>query len=291
MADNYCSNCGENLNNAKFCPNCGTPVVQKGTQTEEQYFRTQSNAFNGTPPKQVKNKNLGCLVIALIIPIVLFVVLAYAGQSSFKDTASNHATTSQSSKVASVSPTGNSNDIVGAAIGITPENLLTVKDILNQCGVVPIKIKHDTLLDGYGNVGIKGYRIETNSVKNVCLYITPEETVSELRYSNDNMYENGKVVKTLDQIINQPDLELVGETKGVNNGYSLNIEGTIKNNTIMKYSYVQVTFGIYDNAGNKIGTAIDNINHLDKKEVWKFHAIGIVSGTGLKYKLDEISGF
>lgn len=76
-------------------------------------------------------------------------------------------------------------------------------------------------------------------------------------------------------------------------GMSYNIEGSIKNNTDKQYSYVQVTFNLYDSDGAQIGTALANINNLEANGLWKFKAIGSL-GNGksvASYKLMEITGW
>ena len=87
-------------------------------------------------------------------------------------------------------------------------------------------------------------------------------------------------------------LELVGETTSENNGYAIYINGSIKNNSKKNYSYAQVTFGIYDDNGAKIGTALDNVTNLGAGETWTFKAMSIEAGvSGGKYRLDEITGY
>ena len=76
-------------------------------------------------------------------------------------------------------------------------------------------------------------------------------------------------------------------------GMSYTIEGSIKNNTSKKYSYVQVTFNLYDSDGAQIGSALANINNLEADGLWKFKAIGSL-GNGksvASYKLMEITGW
>lgn len=76
-------------------------------------------------------------------------------------------------------------------------------------------------------------------------------------------------------------------------GMSYTIEGTIKNNTDKQYSYVQVTFNLYDSDGAQIGTALANINNLEANGVWKFKASGSFGNgkTVASYKLMEITGW
>ena len=55
-------------------------------------------------------------------------------------------------------------------------------------------------------------------------------------------------------------------------GYDCEIVGTLKNNTSRSYSYVSIEYSIYDEEGNIIDTAMDNINNLGAGETWKFTA-------------------
>lgn len=69
------------------------------------------------------------------------------------------------------------------------------------------------------------------------------------------------------------------------------IEGTIQNNTDKSYSYVQVTFNIYDANGNQLGTAVDNINNLEPNGTWKYKALGLTTEKVTSYKFVEITGW
>ena len=55
-------------------------------------------------------------------------------------------------------------------------------------------------------------------------------------------------------------------------GYSVEIKGKMKNTTKKEFSYVSVTFAIYDAEGNQIETAMDNMNYLQPGGVWSFTA-------------------
>jgi len=88
------------------------------------------------------------------------------------------------------------------------------------------------------------------------------------------------------------ELELVEITSAYTSYSSYYIEGSIKNNTEKEYSYVQITFNLYDAEGAQIGTAIDNINNLEPNGIWKFKAIGLApAGNVASYKMVEISGW
>jgi len=71
------------------------------------------------------------------------------------------------------------------------------------------------------------------------------------------------------------------------------LEGIVKNNTSYDYSYVQITFNLYDAQGNAIGSAMDNINGLKSGGTWKFKAIGLIDDPDdvARYELSEISGW
>ena len=55
-------------------------------------------------------------------------------------------------------------------------------------------------------------------------------------------------------------------------GYTTNIKGKLKNTTSREFSYVSVTFAIYDAEGNQIETALDNMNYLQAGSIWNFNA-------------------
>ena len=68
------------------------------------------------------------------------------------------------------------------------------------------------------------------------------------------------------------------------------ISGMLKNNPAQRPSYVQVSVNLYDEEGNQIGTAMDNINDLEAGGTWKFEAVSWEEG-GASYRLAEITGF
>ena len=80
------------------------------------------------------------------------------------------------------------------------------------------------------------------------------------------------------------------DSEGTYDGFAYYVNGTIKNNTDKQYSYVQVTFNLYDSSGAQIGTAMANINNLEGNGTWKFKAIGGTENAA-SYKLAEITGW
>lgn len=89
----------------------------------------------------------------------------------------------------------------------------------------------------------------------------------------------------------QEKFTLVSDTRTTDSLGTTYIEGEIKNNTDKSYSYVQVTFNLYDASGAQLGTAVDNINNLEPNATWKYKAIGLVTEKVDSYKLVEITGW
>ncbi|CDE72559.1 uncharacterized protein BN810_00195 [Acidaminococcus sp. CAG:917] len=58
-------------------------------------------------------------------------------------------------------------------------------------------------------------------------------------------------------------------------GYTATVSGCLKNNTSKEYTYACVTFGLFDENGVQIGTALDNINYLQPNGRWSFEAISL----------------
>ena len=73
--------------------------------------------------------------------------------------------------------------------------------------------------------------------------------------------------------------------------YSAYIEGEIRNNTNKKYSYVKVSFTLYDENGAQLGSAIDSINNLEPNGTWKYKAIAVTTENIGSFKLNEITGW
>lgn len=74
-------------------------------------------------------------------------------------------------------------------------------------------------------------------------------------------------------------------------GYSAEISGVIKNNSFGLYDYVQVEFVVYDENGNNLGTALDNMNNLGAGETWRFNAslFSFPNARPASFKLVEIT--
>lgn len=55
-------------------------------------------------------------------------------------------------------------------------------------------------------------------------------------------------------------------------GYTVNIKGKLKNTSGKEFSYVSVTFAIYDENGGQIAIATDSMTYVQAGSIWSFNA-------------------
>ncbi len=79
------------------------------------------------------------------------------------------------------------------------------------------------------------------------------------------------------------------ETHSKVSSYLTTITGVIQNVSQKDYSYVQVSFSVYDEAGRKLGDAWGNVAGLKSGESWKYEASYL--GSCSTYKLTEVSAY
>lgn len=116
--------------------------------------------------------------------------------------------------------------------------------------------------------------------------------------TNNSASQNTAVTDTKDESADAPaeekqdyelsDVEVVEES-GVKQ-----VVGVLKNNTDKEKSYIQISFPYKDADGNKLGTALANVNDLGPGETWKFKAVVLDTATeGIQVDTEnpEISGF
>jgi hypothetical protein len=85
-------------------------------------------------------------------------------------------------------------------------------------------------------------------------------------------------------------LELLDGTLDFQQGeYSSYITGSIRNNTVQTYNYVQVTIGLYDAEGNQVGSTLPNVNGLESGKTWRFKAIAF-EDSAARCKILDIDG-
>ena len=66
--------------------------------------------------------------------------------------------------------------------------------------------------------------------------------------------------------------------------------GAVKNNCAKQYSYVQVSFNLYDREGNQVGSTFTNLNNLEPYGTWKFEAL-ITEDSTRRFRLKDVTGF
>ena len=76
-------------------------------------------------------------------------------------------------------------------------------------------------------------------------------------------------------------------------GYSVEIKGKLKNTSRREFSYVSVSFAIYDENGNQLETALDNMNYFQSGSTWAFNAqmIGWTEVEPKSCKLVEVNAW
>jgi len=84
-------------------------------------------------------------------------------------------------------------------MGLSLEQAKIVADVLSSCGIDRIDaIQYDNTLDDMNQEGEKGYRITYKGIKNIILYISPDNQVSQIRWADNDLYSNKTVASTID---------------------------------------------------------------------------------------------
>lgn len=85
----------------------------------------------------------------------------------------------------------------------------------------------------------------------------------------------------------------ITDLKVDDSGFTPKATGILKNNTDTDKSYIQITFAVKDKDGNKLGSAMANINNLKAGDTWKFEAMSFSTDEGQIIDLDdyEVEGF
>lgn len=166
----YCHECGNELKDeAKFCDKCGTKI---DNILPTQKFENKSN--------QKPKKKYGCL-IAVIVIITMVIMMVIVGMIA----------STQSTKLPQ-----NINILMKNGID-NEDKAVKVDSILKQCGIEIKSINHDEGLDNATGVNEKGYRVSTGDGNNVILYLTEDDNVLSVKYANNLLYKDNKVVKKL----------------------------------------------------------------------------------------------
>ena len=76
---------------------------------------------------------------------------------------------------------------------------------------------------------------------------------------------------------------------GAVDDFGTTITGTLSNNCARDFSYVEISFKLFDNRGNVVGTALANQTNLRAGEKWKFTAFGTPAAH--HDSIDEVIGY
>lgn len=83
-------------------------------------------------------------------------------------------------------------------IDVSKEQGKQIDDILVQCGLTEITgWEHDELLDAAHMESETGYRLTSNGIDNIILYLDANDNVYSIRYADYDLYANGAVTATL----------------------------------------------------------------------------------------------
>ena len=68
------------------------------------------------------------------------------------------------------------------------------------------------------------------------------------------------------------------------------LTGLLRNNTDHAFSYVQISFSLYDKQGNQVGSDMVNVNNLAAHGTWKFSTPSLYEHAA-SVKIADITGF
>jgi hypothetical protein len=82
----------------------------------------------------------------------------------------------------------------------------------------------------------------------------------------------------------------VVSSQAISGEYNRYVGGVVRNYGNHTYSYVQVEINLYDNAGNQVGSALDNTTNLEPHSEWHFKAVTIQDEAS-KFRVMAITGW
>lgn len=163
-----CTQCGI-AHNCNFCPNCGSSALPPPQGPSDNY-RKKTSLSSG---------------MKIIIPFLIVVVfIFYIGMfGSDSDPGEKDVLVKQSG--------------FQLITGTTAEQEEGILKILKDCGISIKAIEHDEGLDDMNTEGETGYRISTEDVNNVILYLNLDKTVNIVRYANNNLYKDKTILSAI----------------------------------------------------------------------------------------------
>lgn len=178
-----CNECGKEISNkANSCPHCGCPLSSVPQKTS-------------SLKKQQPQKKRSHIILFSVIILLCFIayLTSYLPGSSY--TPSTESAPQQKPSFVIEKPSYVTQQYIE---GLKEENYKDIDTILTKCEITDItEIRRDTLLDNAHMSGEKGYRISTENVDNIVLYLNKKNKVYLIKYADNNLYAHKKVVSAL----------------------------------------------------------------------------------------------
>lgn len=170
----FCLGCGNELKGeAKFCDKCGQKIESLNTK----YVIGDINS----QPMKIPKKKKGCLIVALLFLLIPTLVLIIGIKNA-----------PESAKVPE------NIGLIMKQTGANKEQANQINNIIEQCNIENIKeISHDEILDSAYGGNEKGYRLKTDSIGNIVVYLREDSTVLTIKYIDNVLYDNNEVVSKL----------------------------------------------------------------------------------------------
>lgn len=151
--------------------------------------------------------------------------------------------------------------------------------------------------DDYSSVGAGGYHWDIGNLS--CIFSVSNvdyiaSSIEVTQYDTDEPIDNdANLGDDSAEIITTglPDgFAWVEMPTGKTDEYTTTVSGIIQNASQKTYSYLTISFNLYDSSGNQIGSADATIRDLRAGGTWKFEAVGFV-GNAAKFDFSSIDGF
>ncbi len=274
----YCNKCGaENTDGAKFCTKCGAPLDAKTANTAptQMYQQVTQGApqqqFQPVPQQPAGKKPKGKKSPLKIIGIVILVILAIgifgggcSGSSDDSDTSSSNTSTEQSA------PADTQQEEE------TAPSTAVIPDVNGQNGADAEQALNDA---GFTNITFTS--IEGDSVW------SPSDWTAQ----GTDPAAGTEVATDTEITLTVSKCQINVESAGADQYGLYKITGTLTNLSDEDFSYVQLTYDIYDASGVKIGDAYANTSGLAAGATWRFEATHLDTDTSniASYQLSEVT--
>lgn len=154
-----------------------TPMMQDAQSTADDFWQTTE-----MKPIKVKKKHTGLIVGLSILGLFMFALVF----GVYKETQNPNFGKSE----------------LEIALNINEQQSATIEGIFKTCGFDKIdKVTYDAIMDYFADQGIKGYRVATDGLNNVNLYMNPNNTVYQVSYAGHLLYDRGKFVSKISDYV------------------------------------------------------------------------------------------